>query len=286
MNAGSRPAPPSPVHTSRSPTRPTATCRSRRQPHRRQPEELHPQRRHLHRRDARARTRPARSTSSSRRRRREPRTAFLQVNDTGPIAPHSHEVTLTGTGTFPNDPKARARLGRLRSARITWVSPTATRFAGVRVVRNHAHFPANAADGTVVRRSSGAAADTGLKHFTTYYYRVFAKLPLADATGAASTTRRACASRSAPARSARRRTAPAFRDLTPHVHLARALHPDGLRLRAPAQRRDDHDQVHQADSWTSWRRRGATTAAPTGSGTSAATRSSCSRTRRRTRRGS
>jgi hypothetical protein len=54
------------------------------------------------------------------------------------------------------------------------VSPTATRFAGVRVVRNHLHFPANVTDGAPVRRTTGTAADTGLKHFTTYFYRVFA----------------------------------------------------------------------------------------------------------------
>ncbi len=103
------------------------------------------------------------------------RTALLQVRDTGPIAPHQHQVTLTGTGTYPHDPKrVRGSVG-CASSRITWVSPTATRFAGTIVVRNHAHFPVNAGDGTVVRHPAGAAADTGLKHFTTYYYRVFAK---------------------------------------------------------------------------------------------------------------
>jgi hypothetical protein len=103
------------------------------------------------------------------------RTALLQVRDTGPIAPHLHQVTLTGTGTYPHDPKnVRGSVG-CNSSRIKWVSPTATRFAGTIVVRNHAHFPVNAGDGTVVRHPAGAAADTGLKHFTTYYYRVFAK---------------------------------------------------------------------------------------------------------------
>ncbi len=102
------------------------------------------------------------------------RTAFLQVNDTGPISPHSHEVTLTGKGTFPNDAKSvRASVG-CSSSRFTWVPPTATRFAGVRVVRNRLHYPANVTDGTAVPRSSGVASNTGLKHFTTYYYRVFA----------------------------------------------------------------------------------------------------------------
>ncbi len=102
------------------------------------------------------------------------RTAFLQVNDTGPIAPHSHEVTLSGKGIFPKNAKAVHASVGCSSARFTWVSPTATRFAGVRIVRNRLHFPANAADGTPVRRSSGVATNSGLKHFTTYYYRVFA----------------------------------------------------------------------------------------------------------------
>lgn len=102
------------------------------------------------------------------------RTAFLQVTDTGAVAPHTHVVTLAGTATSPNDPKAVHGAVGCQSAQISWVSPTATRFAGVRVVRNHAHFPASIGDGTVVPRSNGVATDTGLKHFTTYYYRVFA----------------------------------------------------------------------------------------------------------------
>jgi len=102
------------------------------------------------------------------------RSAFLQVTDTGAVAPHAHVVTLTGTATSPNDPKAVHGAIGCQSSQISWVSPTATRFAGVRVVRNHAHFPTNIGDGTVVPHSNGVATDKGLKHFTTYYYRVFA----------------------------------------------------------------------------------------------------------------
>jgi hypothetical protein len=102
------------------------------------------------------------------------RTAFLQVTDTGAVAPHAHVVTLAGRATSPNDPKAVHGAIGCQSSQISWVAPTATRFAGVRVVRNHAHFPTNIGDGTVVRHSNGAATDKGLKHFTTYYYRVFA----------------------------------------------------------------------------------------------------------------
>lgn len=104
------------------------------------------------------------------------RTALLQVNDTGPITPHIHDVTLTGTGLFPHDPKSVRGTVGCNSSHITWVSPTATRFAGTRVVRNHAHFPTNPGDGTIVpRTAAGTAVDKGLKHFKTYYYRVFAR---------------------------------------------------------------------------------------------------------------
>lgn len=102
------------------------------------------------------------------------RTAFLQVTDTGAVAPHTHVLNLTGTGIAPNNPKAVRGTVGCQSSRITWVAPTATRFAGVRVVRNHAHYPASITDGTIVPRSGGMATDKGLKHFTAYYYRVFA----------------------------------------------------------------------------------------------------------------
>jgi hypothetical protein len=102
------------------------------------------------------------------------RTASLQVTDNGSISPHTHVLTLTGTGTAPNNAKlVRGAVG-CASSQVTWVSPSASRFAGVRVVRNHAHYPANINDGTIVPRTSGVATDSGLKHFTTYYYRVFA----------------------------------------------------------------------------------------------------------------
>jgi hypothetical protein len=104
------------------------------------------------------------------------RTALLQVRDSGPIGPHSHQVSLTGTGLFPHDPKSVRGTVGCASSHVTWVSPTATRFAGTRVVRNHAHYPTNPGDGTIVPRAgAGIAIDKGLKHFTTYFYRVFAR---------------------------------------------------------------------------------------------------------------
>jgi Abnormal spindle-like microcephaly-assoc'd, ASPM-SPD-2-Hydin len=103
------------------------------------------------------------------------RTAVLAVRDTGTVAPHTHQVTLTGRATAPNNPKkVRGTVG-CRSTTVTWVSPTATRFASTIVVRNHARYPRDPGDGTVVAHTAGVAHDKGLKHFTSYYYRVFAK---------------------------------------------------------------------------------------------------------------
>jgi Abnormal spindle-like microcephaly-assoc'd, ASPM-SPD-2-Hydin len=103
------------------------------------------------------------------------RTAVLAVRDTGAVAPHTHQVTLTGRATAPHNPKrVRGTVG-CASATVTWVSPTATRFAKTVVVRNHARYPRNPGDGTIVAHTAGVAHDRGLKHFTGYYYRVFAK---------------------------------------------------------------------------------------------------------------
>lgn len=103
------------------------------------------------------------------------RTAVLAVRDTGAVAPHTHQVTLTGRATAPNNPKrVRGTVG-CGSATVTWVSPTATRFAATIVVRNHTRYPRNPGDGTVVAHKAGVAHDRNLKHFTSYYYRVFAK---------------------------------------------------------------------------------------------------------------
>ena len=102
------------------------------------------------------------------------RTALLEITDTGPVPPHVHEITLTGNASFPNDPKSVAGTVGCSTAHVRWVAPSATRFAGTIVVRNHAHYPTSIGDGTRVPHTSGLATDTGLKHFTTYYYRVFA----------------------------------------------------------------------------------------------------------------
>jgi len=103
------------------------------------------------------------------------RTAVLSVTDNGAVSPHTHQVTLTGTATAPKNPKSVRGTVGCSAVTVTWVPNTATRFAGTVVVRNHARYPTSPSDGHVVAHSSGVAHDGGLKHFSNYYYRVFAK---------------------------------------------------------------------------------------------------------------
>ena len=103
------------------------------------------------------------------------RTAVLSVTDNGSVSPHTHQVTLTGTATAPKNPKSVRGTVGCSSVTVHWVPNTATRFAGTIVVRNHARYPTSPSDGHVVAHSSGVAHDGGLKHFSNYYYRVFAK---------------------------------------------------------------------------------------------------------------
>lgn len=103
------------------------------------------------------------------------RTAVLSVTDNGSVGPHTHQVTLTGRATAPKNPKSVRGTVGCSSVTVHWVPNTATRFAGTIVVRNHARYPTSPSDGHVVPHSSGVAHDGGLKHFSNYYYRVFAK---------------------------------------------------------------------------------------------------------------
>jgi HYDIN/CFA65/VesB-like, Ig-like domain/Cep192 domain 4 len=102
------------------------------------------------------------------------RSALLEVNDTGPVSPHQHSITLTGHATYPRDPKQVHPSSGCNSARISWVKPSSVRYRYTLVVRNHSHVPTSPSDGTRVRHTSTLVKDTGLKHFTTYYYRVYA----------------------------------------------------------------------------------------------------------------
>jgi len=103
------------------------------------------------------------------------RTALLAVTDSGLHTPHRHSVSLSGSSAAPNDPKHVFASAGCTTAHVRFTAPTATRFAGVVVVRNHAHTPRSPADGTVVAHSARVATSVNLRHFTTFHFRVFAK---------------------------------------------------------------------------------------------------------------
>ena len=103
------------------------------------------------------------------------RTALLTVTDSGLHTPHRHSVSLSGSAAAPNDPKHVFASAGCTTAHVRFTAPTATRFAGIVVVRNHAHTPASPADGTVVAHSARVATSLRLRHFTAYHFRVFAR---------------------------------------------------------------------------------------------------------------
>ena len=103
------------------------------------------------------------------------RTALLAVTDSGLHTPHRHSLSLSGSAAAPNDPKRVFASAGCTTAHVRFTPPTATRFAGIVVVRNHAHTPASPADGTVVAHSARVATSIDLRHFTTFHFRVFAK---------------------------------------------------------------------------------------------------------------
>jgi hypothetical protein len=99
--------------------------------------------------------------------------ASLTVNDDGPNAPHS--VALTGTATYPRDDVAVRGAVGCDATRITWRrGGTSRRFARTVIVRSRTHVPTGPNDGTRIRHAAGVLNDGGLRHFTTYRYRVFA----------------------------------------------------------------------------------------------------------------
>jgi hypothetical protein len=101
------------------------------------------------------------------------KSALLTVTDDAPNSPHV--AALSGKAAYPKNDRAVLGSVGCNSVRITWRPPTGSRYANTRIVRNHKHVPTNPDDGTRVAHSDGVMNDTGLSHFTTYFYRVFAR---------------------------------------------------------------------------------------------------------------
>jgi hypothetical protein len=101
------------------------------------------------------------------------KSAFLTVTDNAPNSPHV--AALSGRAAYPNNDRAVHGSVGCSSVRITWRKPTGSRYANTLIVRNHKHIPANPGDGTPVAHGDGVMNNTGLGHFTTYFYRVYAR---------------------------------------------------------------------------------------------------------------
>lgn len=101
------------------------------------------------------------------------KSAFLTVTDDAPNSPHV--AAFSGRAAYPKNDRAVHGSVGCSSVRITWRKPTGSRYDNTLIVRNHKHIPANPGDGTRVTHGNGVMNNTGLSHFTTYYYRVFAR---------------------------------------------------------------------------------------------------------------
>ncbi len=99
--------------------------------------------------------------------------ASLEVNDDGPNSPHS--VALTGRSTYPRDDVAVHGAVGCDATKLTWRrGGSSRRFDRTVIVRRRTHIPAGPHDGTRLPHGAGVLHDRGLRHFTTYQYRVFA----------------------------------------------------------------------------------------------------------------
>jgi hypothetical protein len=101
------------------------------------------------------------------------KSAFLTVTDDAPNSPHA--AALSGRAAYPKNDRAVHGSVGCSSVRIAWRKPTGSRYANTLIVRNHKHIPATPGDGTQVTHGNGVMNNTGLRHFTRYYYRVFAR---------------------------------------------------------------------------------------------------------------
>ena len=101
------------------------------------------------------------------------KSATLEVDDDGPNSPHS--VALTGRSTYPKDDVAVRGAVGCDAAKLTWRrGGTSRRFDRTVIVRSRTHIPSGPHDGTRLPHGAGVLHDRGLRHFTTYRYRVFA----------------------------------------------------------------------------------------------------------------
>lgn len=99
--------------------------------------------------------------------------ASLEVTDNGPNSPHS--VALTGTSTYPRDDVAvRGAVGCDATTISFRRGGKSHRFYRTVIVRSRTHVPTGPHDGTRLPHGAGVLHDHGLRHFTTYQYRVFA----------------------------------------------------------------------------------------------------------------
>jgi hypothetical protein len=101
------------------------------------------------------------------------KSASLVVNDDGPNAPHA--VQLSGRATYPKDDVAVRGAVGCNATKITWRrGGSSRRFDSTVIVRSRTHIPTGPNDGTRLRHGKGVLHDRGLRHFTSYEYRVFA----------------------------------------------------------------------------------------------------------------
>jgi hypothetical protein len=101
------------------------------------------------------------------------KSASVVVNDDGPNAPHS--VQLSARATYPRDDVNVIGAAGCDATKITWRrGGTSRRFARTVIVRSRTHIPTGPYDGRRLPHGAGVLRDRGLDHFTGYQYRVFA----------------------------------------------------------------------------------------------------------------
>ncbi len=202
-------------------------------------------------RNARGRTRPARSTSSSRRRR--PAAHRLpHVDDTGSVAPHKPPGHADGHGHLPEQPEERPRtVGLQQHAHLLDVADGDPLRRRPWSCATTLHYPTNPGDGShrpphLHGDGDGQGPQATSRPTSTgcspRYHSITRPSQVNYSTGVR--FKLATGEICTPQNGAR------LREPAPRFTWLAALHPERLRVRAPAQRRLDHDQVHaQKTSW-------------------------------------